>query len=400
MPFTIDDTGVTIQDLNEKIDELETELRDPSNFGPDFSLDPTTPIPMFTRILAAELVAMQAKLKAAVDALTPGSARGVHADNIGALTNTTRYSATYSTVPVTFTGAADETIPTGRQFQHTATGTLWNSTEAVVLDGGGSGTTTLTADETGPIDAVAGAGWTIVLGDGNLTSILSTADSTPGRNQETDSAYEARRRATVSLIGTSTLGAVESQLTNALSLLGASSVRVYHNPTGATDAAGRPPKSYEVVVDDGGLLSNDDIAQEIFRVGPAGILTYGAESGTATDSEGSTHTISFTRVAALEVHHRITVTTTGAEQSVVNPSSLTSVIKAAVVDFGNSLAAGSNVVPARFAAVAFGEVPEGQAVSVTAEQSLDGVGWSSGVLAVTDYQQSDHDTTRVTVVYA
>ncbi|TPV96227.1 MAG: hypothetical protein B7733_05825 [Myxococcales bacterium FL481] len=397
--FTIDATGVTVETLDERIAKLEAKLREPANFGPDFSLDPTTPIPMLVRIFAAEIVELQNKVKAAVDATIPGAARGVHADNIGAITNTTRYAATASTIPVTYTGTASATIPSGLQFRHTATDTLWSSTEAVVLSGGGTGTTTLTADETGPIDVPASSGWEIVIGDADLTSIASTAESTQGRNQETDVDYEERRKATVSIIGTATVGAVRAELTNELTALGAVSVQVYHNPSNSIDAAGREPHTVEVVVEDNGVIDDNIIANKIWAVVPAGIDTHGAVSGTATDSEGGTHTIRFTRISSVDVHLRITVSTAGAEVDIVDQTSLSSVIRDEVVRVGKLLPPGRDVIPPLFASATMTSIPFGQATSVTCEQSTDGLSWLTTTLAISDYETSAFSTARVTVNY-
>ena len=74
-------------------------------------------------------------------------------------------------------------------------------------------------------------------------------------------------------------------------LSGVSYVRVYSNRTMET-ILGRPPKSFETVVDGG---NDDDIANAIYSNMPAGIQPYGTTVVGVTDPKGYTWDIGFTR---------------------------------------------------------------------------------------------------------
>lgn len=69
-------------------------------------------------------------------------------------------------------------------------------------------------------------------------------------------------------------------------------VRVYSNREITTDIEGRPPKCYEAVVIGG---DDQEIAETIFDVGPAGVQPYGNIEKTVIDSEGFSWTVGFSR---------------------------------------------------------------------------------------------------------
>lgn len=77
-----------------------------------------------------------------------------------------------------------------------------------------------------------------------------------------------------------------------------SSAKVTSNRTDLTDADGRPPHSFETVVEGG---SDQDVADDIWRTQPAGIQSYGNTTQNVTDSEGETQVIKFSRPETLYI---------------------------------------------------------------------------------------------------
>lgn len=403
MGATIDENGLTIQTLDEIKAEYDAALRDPVlGYGADFSLEPTEPLPVLRDILAERESLVQGNLKTLFDSKNRASARGVFQDDLAALTGTVRLGASKSTIQAEFTGSANQDVDADRIFRHTPTLTLWDGPDTVTtLDGSGKATVTLTAKEDGPIEITASSNWEIVAGDPDLTSIASTASSVPGRLQESDEALAQRSEDEIAGMGKGSVPAIKANLLQRddIRAEGVTNVTVYANNSGATDADGRDPYSIEILVDDNGGGDNQVIAKAIWEEIPAGRRTSGGVTASFNDVDAVSRTVKFSRVAHVDTHLRITVDTTGAEVVVEDQAALTATIKQALVDHGATYVAGRDVLPARFAAVAFGKVPSGAAVDVTAEQSLDGASWTPTFLSVTSRQKARFATTRVTVVY-
>lgn len=103
---------------------------------------------------------------------------------------------------------------------------------------------------------------------------------------------------------------------------------IYENNTDVTDSSGRPPHSIEVVVSGG---TDQDIADFIWSVKPAGIQTYGSSSATVSDSNGDSQTIYFSRPTYKYVHLEVTIDSYYAEEQF--PLDGVDQIKAAIFDY-------------------------------------------------------------------
>lgn len=389
---TLDETGFHAQTMAEITTEIDASLRDPANFGPDFVLDETEVIPTFRRILAEREAAIQAKIAAGLAAMRRGQATGVAQDDLAAFFGLTRQAATYSTVPMQLNGVAGQTIPSGRVARHTPTQTLWETTGAVLLNGSGVGTATMRAQTTGPINITASTSWTIVLGDPNLTSVQSTGTSTPGRNAETSEELDERIEGEAGGLGEATPGAISANLKESLPLLSVYAVII--NASESYDSSGQPPGSVQVVLDDGGAYTDQQIAEAVFaRVG-AGTQTWGTTSVVITDSAGQNRTIRYSRPTLLDLYLRIDVSTSGAEFAL--PSDAATLIAAAAVAYGNTLKHGQNPMGAAFISSILASVP-----ALTISDVDVYVGPSSNPstpsAVVQPYQLPRFDVTRTTV---
>lgn len=396
MPATLTDDGLQIQTLDEIVAELQAALRDPVvGFGPDFVLDEHEVIPMLTAILAEREASVQALAKAVLDAGVPGSARGVHEDNIAAITGTIRNDAIASTVAAEMHGVALATIPIGRIARHNPTQTLWTSLSAVDLDGSGDGTVVLQANDVGPIEIVASADWTVITGDANLTSIESTADSIVGSLDESDDALEARRVAELATLGTGTEGAIVANLQQDF---GIPVKRIFVNRTHVTDADGLRGQAIEILVGDGGTLDDEYIARSIQKVVTAGADTQGNVAVDFVDERGSDRHFEFSRSVQIPVWLRITLDTTSAEVPLGDETAVATAIQEAADAQGDALAAGLDVLPIAWIGTALAQTPTNSVTAITVERSLDGSSWSTSPLVIAAREEAVFNTARIVVL--
>lgn len=112
-------------------------------------------------------------------------------------------------------------------------------------------------------------------------------------------------------------------------------------------AGGRPPKSFEAVVE-GGLDSA--IALKIWQLKPAGIQTFGNTHIIITDSQGNPQGINFTRATPVYIWVLVTLTLNPQETFPVNGQEL---VSEAIMGYGNSLGIGIDVIIQRVQAVCF-----------------------------------------------
>lgn len=398
MPATLTDDGLDIQTIDEIIAEVHATLRDPvEGFGPDFVLDEHEVIPMLVGILAEREARVQALAAAVLDAGVPGSARGVHADNLAAITGTEREPATYSSVAAALHGTALATIPSGRIVRHNPTQTLWTTLADVDLDASGDAATTLRAQDAGPIELVAGTDWSIITGDANLVSVESTADSEPGSLVETDGQLEARRVDELSTLGKATAAAIRANLQQDVEGLRVAAVFV--NPSHVTNADGLPGKAVEVLVDDGGLIDDEVIARAIFGNVSAGTETYGTTLVSfVDDDDGQVREVYFSRATQVPTWIRVTLDTTSAEVDLGDVPGVSAAIQSAINTQGDALPIGRDVIPVAFVGTSLGQTPANSVTGITIERSTDGATWSSAVLVIGPRDRATFDTSRVVVV--
>lgn len=192
---------------------------------------------------------------------------------------------------------------------------------------------TVTATVKGPIIANAGTLTVIATPVTGLSGILNTQDATIGQNVEADNAYRIRMAQELQIAGAATVEAIRARLQQ---VSGVTAVLVFENVTDITDLQGRPPHSFECVVQGGDAFT---IAETIWKTKPAGIETDGNVSEVITDSQGQVHTIKFSRPTAVPVYIIANLTLDGSY-----PSDGDNAVKTALVTYGNSLGIGKELI--------------------------------------------------------
>jgi uncharacterized phage protein gp47/JayE len=244
----------------------------------------------------------------------------------------------------------------------------------------------VTAVDTGPTLANAGTLTVIVTPISGLTNSINVIDATLGRNVETDNEYRARRQVTLQVAGAGTLEAIRSRL---LSLSGVTAVIVFENVTLITDPDGRPGKSFEAVVQGG---DDNAIANLLWQVKPAGILTDGTITVTITDSQGQPHDIHFSRPTNVPIYVILELSTNSSY-----PSNGDAGIRQAIVNAGNALGIGKEVVPIPYLIASIAPTPGIEDANLY-------VGFSpnptlSDNLPIAPNEISAWDTSRVSIVH-
>lgn len=147
-----------------------------------------------------------------------------------------------------------------------------------------------TAIEKGKISLPANTLNLIITPVFNWESVNNPVAGLTGRGKETDDELRIRNIQTI-IKGSASEAAIRSNLISYVE--GVNNVLIYSNRENAIDSEGRPPKSFETVVEGGTDL---DIANLIWQNMPAGIESWGNTSITITDSQGFDQIINFSRV--------------------------------------------------------------------------------------------------------
>lgn len=145
--------------------------------------------------------------------------------------------------------------------------------------------------EFGDINLPTGSITEIVTSIDGFNAVTNRASYTAGRLAETDQEIRADYARRISARGTNTIDSICAQLLEGVS--GCVYAVGYENVTDVEDEDGRPPHSFEIVVQGG---NDTDVAAVIFPNKPAGIRTYGSEYSYAIDSFGKRQVVQFSRI--------------------------------------------------------------------------------------------------------
>jgi len=224
-----------------------------------------------------------------------------------------------------------------------------------------------------------------------VTSVTNLEAATEGRLEETDEELRVRRYESVSIIGAATEQAI---IANVRNLDGVTAAFIIANRTFVTDVDGRPPKSFEVVVEGG---DEQQIAETIWEYHPVGIETTGAISRTIIDSNGDPQAVEFSRPVIKYIRMEIDYTRYPEEPFA---STGEQGIKEAALAYGDSLNIGVDVIPGRFKGGIYAAVQGIDRIDVRLSSSLDEITWTPFVtttIPIGRTERSSFDITRIVV---
>jgi uncharacterized phage protein gp47/JayE len=215
--------------------------------------------------------------------------------------------------------------------------------------------------------------------------VINVLDATLGSDLESDESLRIRREDEIGDAGATTVDAARASL---LKIDEVTTVTGFWNHTSTTDSDGVPPHAVEFLIQ-GGV--DQDIFDGLLASVAGGIETYGSTSGTAEDSEGNDHTMSFSRPTEKDIYHAITLE----YDAELYPSDGDDQVKAAIVAYGDAQAVGRDVVSSAQKAACFG-VPGVIDVSL-AYIGLSASPSSETTVPISSRELAVYDTSRITV---
>ncbi len=297
--FGVTSTGFNPKLIADVLSDFETQQK--SDFGPGINTGGESVLGQLNATVAASIAEGWEVLGAVYRSLYPDSATGEALDNVSAITGVTREPATKSAVDLVCSGTAGVILLTGRVISVDATGERFVSTADATIGGGGTVSVPFESENFGPINMQTGQTLTIETPVAGWSSVTA-ADAELGEDLETDAELRLRRTSLLRFQGSATVEAIRADLLDVDDVV---EVFVFENPSTITDGRNLPPKSIECIVDGG---TDADVAEAIFNSKAAGIDTYGHAPNdvteTVTDSQGTDHTINFTRADPIDIYIR------------------------------------------------------------------------------------------------
>lgn len=344
LPWGLTVYGFRAKTLEEIRSEMETraidELRDAD--GRALLNVKVGPVHQIIGICSSQARELWEALEALHAAADPDRAIGAAQDALCALTGTTRQAPTKSRLTATLTLTNGTTVPAGSIASVVgAPDRRFVTLEDVTATADDDYDVECEAETAGPVAANAGTLTVIETPVAGWTAVTNALDAVQGADVEEDSELRARREEELSAQGTSPRDAIRADLLRMLAAADITngSVTVLMNVTDVVDGDGLPPHSVEALVhdgtDDGSGIDDDAIAQVLWDTVAAGIQTYGTSTGTAVDSLGVEHTVSFSRPTLKTVYVSVSVnvaTSRGWDASAGSTS-----IKEAIVALGESV---------------------------------------------------------------
>lgn len=202
------------------------------------------------------------------------------------------------------------------------------------------------AFDDGSTDVAAGAINQIVTAVAGWDEVTNRWEGVDGRILESDVDLRARRRQGVRGPGSASADAMVAKLLQTVPNL--LTARVYENRTGSVDGDGRPAHSFEVIVEGG---DDQEVAEAIWKFKPAGIEMVGLLEREVTDASGSSQTVKFNRPVPLYIWAEVEIISYNNEETY--PFFGAEQIAAAVVEAGNKLKVGEDVISQKLLAAVF-----------------------------------------------
>ena len=295
MPNQINAQGITIQTIEEILDELINGTASVPGlkaiYGEDINLDSNSPDGQLANIFALSKQDILNFIVQDYVSKDPDQAIGVALDGVAQLCGITRKGGTYTTTEIVITASQslnlngqDTTIPytvadsNGNQFQLIASASLTIGDNTLLFQSVNIGAVLISPNTiTVPVSIVAG-----------VTAINNpNAPTQVGLDQESDALFRIRRQKSVAKPAQGFLQGLYPAL---LDLSGVNSAAVFENYTSVTDGYGQPPHSIWVVTDGG---DPDAIASLIYLYRNAGCGMYGSQSIPVLQIDGTLFNAAF-----------------------------------------------------------------------------------------------------------
>ncbi len=444
MDYGLTSTGFVLKTQSVIKDEWDAAMR--SEFGAGFNLEPETPEGQFVGISVTREALIWEQMEAVYHGTgNPNGSTANALDHLCALTGVERLEAASSVVVLTATGTPATVLAEGRvasvedagdRFTTTAEATIaalnayqnahdyvvgtratyggkaWQCTIAgtsavaggpagnpgdLVVDGtatwlclgAGAGAVDVVAqsEDHGAIPAFASSLNTIETPVSGWSGAINVLDADLGRAEEKDAALRLRRR---DLLRSQAAAAVDALRAAVLQVAGVTSCTIFENESSYADADGRPPKSFEALVEGG---ADADVAAAIWKNKPAGIATYGTTTVAVQDSQGGSRTVKFSRPVDVLAYVVVNLT----KDPSLFPLNGVTIIKDALVEWADAYhKIGRDVVSSSFIPKVFGSA-SGVVDCPLPLLGTDPNPDTSATISVNTRSRARFDTSRVTV---
>lgn len=238
----------------------------------------------------------------------------------------------------------------------------------------------------------------IVTNSANIISVTNYDTFVVGRDLETDSELRTRHRKSSQLSGNGTLSSIYSHLSN---IEGVSLVRIFENSSDDTDGEGRPPHSFECIVEGG---DPNDIATTIWNSKPVSVSTYGTGYSLVEDYSGSPQSVYWSRPVLKYINVRVTYTLYDEETP---PDDLVNTIKKVITEYGDSLGLDKDVIPQRLLVPIYSSIDGLGSVTIEIGTSYsptsalpDQLPYQTSKISISSREKADFDPVRIQVVQA
>lgn len=337
-------------------------------FGADIETSELTPLGKFIRIGAKDLSRAYEDIEAVYYARFPNTATGISLDRLCVFVGISRNPATFAEYTITINGTAgtevEEILVCGENPD-----IVFHNFEPFVV--GDDGTVNITVG----CETVGTTGNAITINAivnpiANIDSISFCEQTRIAEDVESD--YDLRQRFAMAIEGYGG-SSVEAIRAAVLQVTNVKSVFIVENATNKTDGDGRPPHSFETYVY-GGEDYEQEIADAIWGIKPAGIQTVGDQAVTILDACGNEQVIYYSPATTIGVFVKISIKTDddfpadGEEQITTN-----------IAERINELDLGESLILSRLYGCAYrvGGVPEVTSLEV----STDGVNFTGNNVA-------------------
>lgn len=316
MTYGLTPAGLTTPTLEQIKSELEDSFR--ASLGADVDTSPNSVLGKLVEVFAQRERAQWTIVEAAYGARSPSTATAAALTVLAELTGTKRRGAVRGRVTLRVRLAAGAALPSGSTAAVRGDASnLWRT----VADAANYGATEASIDvvaesvTAGYFEARANTITQIMSPTAGWLSVVNLDDAEPGREVESDAELRERRKRELSMPGTCTVPAIEADLMNPERLLDEKTstlaaaeiaviqsairdVRVETNRSAWPDAQGRPPHSFETIVQLARIIDPGQLALARAAIGailanrsPAGVTWHGTQSAEFTADDGTTETV-------------------------------------------------------------------------------------------------------------
>jgi uncharacterized phage protein gp47/JayE len=374
--YGITEEGFILKSREQSVIDINNRIQ--TVFGISFDVSPSSPDGQIIGIVADAVHECWLREEAAYNTFVPSKSFGLGLDDLVSLNGIARIENQPTTVLCSLTGTNGIVVPAGSIIE-TVEGLQFttNTTVAIPND------VTVTCVTLGSIPVSAGE--VVVINSGNSilgwTAVTNTEAGITGIVRQTDAELRSFRESNTISRGVNTVDAIYQAVAN-LNLL---HIFVDNNPTDSMVGV-VPARTVHVVVEGG---NRSEIAQAIFNNLPAGVPTFGSITEVVLDSQGHPHNISLDR--PVEIIVEVSTTIIIGDNA---PSDTADLVKAAIVNYVNSLNVGEDLVwSSLFAPIL--SIPNVTVSALTT--SLDGGTHSTDVILIDNKSRAVTDLSNIVI---